>query len=57
MVNIITRKTLLDYAEKYPIAANALFECYHNFINKNYKTMNEYGKSSSMAINRCLPPM
>lgn len=41
MFNIITRKTLLDYAEKYPIAANALFEWYHNFINKNYKTLNE----------------
>ena len=41
MFNIITRKTLIDYAKTYPIAANALFEWYHDFVIKNYKSLNE----------------
>ncbi len=29
MFNIITRRTLLEYAKKYPLARIALFEWYH----------------------------
>jgi mRNA interferase HigB len=39
--NIITRKTLLAYAEKYPNAKNALFEWYHEFISAEFKNFQE----------------
>ncbi|MEP7267758.1 MAG: type II toxin-antitoxin system HigB family toxin [Saprospiraceae bacterium] len=31
MFNIIARKSLLEYCKKYPFAANALLEWYHEF--------------------------
>jgi mRNA interferase HigB len=36
--NIITRRTLLAYAEKYPLAANALYEWYHELVKSVYGT-------------------
>jgi mRNA interferase HigB len=39
--NIITRKTLLAYAEKYPLAKNALFEWYHELVKSDFKNFNE----------------
>lgn len=38
--NIITRKTLLAYAEKYPSAANALFEWYHEMVRSDFENFN-----------------
>jgi len=39
--NIITRRTLLEYSKKYPVAATALFEWYHELVLTNYKNFNE----------------
>lgn len=41
MINIITRRTLLEYAKIYPNARNALFEWYHELINSNFNNFNE----------------
>lgn len=41
MFNIIARKTLLDYCKKYPEAAKALQEWYHELVKSNYRTFNE----------------
>lgn len=41
MFNIITRRTLLEYGKKYPIASNALFEWYHELVLTDYKNFNE----------------
>ncbi|HCS19150.1 MAG TPA: addiction module toxin RelE [Bacteroidetes bacterium] len=41
MFNIITRKTLLEYAKRYPIAANALFEWYHELSKSEFANFNE----------------
>lgn len=50
MFNIITRKTLLDYCKKYPNAAIALQEWYHELIKCNFQNFNElkkiYGNAS-----------
>lgn len=37
MFNIINRKTLLAYAEKYPNAKNALYEWYYEFSSGDFK--------------------
>ena len=39
--NIITRRTLLEYCKKYPVAATALFEWYHELVIADYKNFNE----------------
>jgi mRNA interferase HigB len=39
--NIITRRTLLEYCKKYPVAATALFEWYHELVLTGYKNFNE----------------
>lgn len=44
MFNIITRKTILEYAKKYPIAASALFEWYHEIVITDFKNFNELKK-------------
>ena len=41
MFNIINRKTLLVYAEKYPNARNALFEWYYEFLKSDFKTFQD----------------
>lgn len=41
MFNIITRRTLLAYCRKYPVAATALMEWYHELILCSFKNFNE----------------
>ena len=43
--NIITRKTILEYCKKYPDAANALQEQYHELVLCNFKSYNELKRS------------
>jgi len=54
--NIITRRTLLAYAEKYPIAANALFEWYHEMVKSDFENFNSlksvYGSASLVGDDR-----
>lgn len=54
--NIIARKTLLAYCKKYPEAANALMEWYHELITDDFKNFNElkrkYGNASVVADDR-----
>jgi mRNA interferase HigB len=56
MFNIIARKTLLEYCKKYPEAATALQEWYHELIICNFKNFNElkqvYGNASLVADDR-----
>ena len=56
MFNIITRRTLLAYAKKYPIAATSLFEWYHELVRCDFKNFNElkvvYGNASLVADDR-----
>ena len=56
MFNIINRKTLLAYAEKYPNAKNALFEWYYEFLLSDFKTFQElkavYGNASLVGDDR-----
>lgn len=56
MFNIITRKTLLDYCKKYPVAATALQEWYHELVKCDFKNFNElkrvYGSASFVADDR-----
>ncbi|MES2704325.1 MAG: type II toxin-antitoxin system HigB family toxin [Bacteroidota bacterium] len=56
MYNIIARATLLSYCKKYPEAANALLEWYHEFIKCSFKNFNElklvYGNASIVADDR-----
>lgn len=56
MFNIITRKTLLDYCRKYPAAATALQEWYHELVNADFKNFNQlkkmYGNASLVADDR-----
>ena len=42
--NIITRRTLLAYAKKYPMARVALFEWYHELVISDFKNFNELKK-------------
>ncbi len=54
--NVITRKTLLEYCKKYPAAAIALQEWYHELVNCAFKNFNElkqvYGNASMVADDR-----
>lgn len=56
MFNIITRKTLLEYCKKYPVAATALQEWYHELVNSDFRNFNElkkvYGNASLVADDR-----
>lgn len=56
MFNIITRKTLLEYCKKYPAAATALQEWYHELVSCDFKNFNElkkvYGNASLVADDR-----
>jgi len=56
MFNIINRKTLLVYTEKYPNAKNALFEWYHEFLKSDFKNFQElkakYASASLVGDNR-----
>lgn len=56
MFNIITRRTLLDYAQRYPLATTALLEWYHELILADFKNFNElkkvYGNASLVSDDR-----
>ena len=56
MFNIITRRTLLEYAKKYPLAKIALFEWYHELVITEFKSFNElkkvYGNVSLISDDR-----
>ena len=56
MFNIITRKTLLAYCQKYPLAAPALQEWYFEILQSDFKNFNElkmaYGHASLVADDR-----
>ena len=56
MFNIITRRTLLEYAKKYPLAKIALFEWYHELVITEFKSLNElkkvYGNVSLVSDDR-----
>jgi len=56
VLNIITRKTLLDYCKKHPAASTALQEWYHELVNSDFKNFNElkrvYGNASIVADDR-----
>ena len=56
MFNIIARNTLLEYCKKYPAAATALLEWYHELANCDFKNFNElkqvYGNASLVADDR-----
>ena len=42
MFNFITKKTLLAYAEKFPLAAKALYEWYHELVKLDFKNFNAF---------------
>ena len=44
MFNIITRRTLLEYAKKYPLAKVALFEWYHELTSSEFRSFHELKK-------------
>lgn len=54
--NIITRKTLLDFCQKYPEAASALQSWYYELLKSEYKNFNElkkvYGNASLVGDDR-----
>ena len=56
MFNVITRKTLLEYCKKYPSAATALQEWYHELVICDFKNFNElkrvYGNASLVSDDR-----
>ncbi|WP_257670333.1 type II toxin-antitoxin system HigB family toxin [Parapedobacter tibetensis] len=49
MFNIITRRTLLKYCERYPDARNALLEWYYEFLNSDFRTFQELKRMYSAA--------
>src|SRR5437870_2457148 len=54
--NIIARKTLLDYCEKYPGVATALQQWYYELLKAEFKNFNEvkkvYGNASLIKDDR-----
>ena len=56
MFNIITRRTLLEYAKKYPTARVALFEWYYELVISDFKSFNDlkkvYGNVSLVSDDR-----
>ena len=56
MFNVIARNTILQFAAKYPSAANSLFEWYYEMLNASFKDFNEleqvYGSVSLVGDDR-----
>jgi mRNA interferase HigB len=56
MFNIITRKTLLDYCHRYPLATTALLEWYHELNQCDFRNFNDlklkYGNASLIGDDR-----
>ena len=44
MFNIIARRTLLHFCEKYPAASSVLMEWYHEMVAREFKNSNELKK-------------
>jgi len=57
-MNIIVKRTVLYYADKYPQAKIALLTWYHEFLKEEFRTFNElkniYGNVSIIANNRVI---
>ena len=57
-MNIIVRRAILYYSEKYPLAKIALLTWYHEFSKQDFKNFHElkavYGTSSLIAGNRVI---
>ncbi|MFD0748654.1 type II toxin-antitoxin system HigB family toxin [Mucilaginibacter calamicampi] len=57
-MNIITRRTILFYIDKYPLAANSLKTWYSELSNAEYQSFNDlkniYGNASIVANNRVI---
>lgn len=58
MFNIITRKTLLEYAKKYPNAGDALQAWYYELLKADFKNFDElkrvYGNASVIGDDRVI---
>ena len=58
MFNVITRKTLLEYCLKYPLAAVALQEWYYELLQCEFKNFNDlkqvYGNASLVSDDRVI---
>jgi mRNA interferase HigB len=39
--NVITRRTLLEYTKKHPLAATALLEWYHELVKADFESFND----------------
>jgi mRNA interferase HigB len=56
LLNIITRRTLIDYCKKYPAATTALREWYHELEKSEFNNFNElkkmYGNASIVGDDR-----
>jgi mRNA interferase HigB len=54
--NVITRRTLLEYTKKYPLAATALFEWYHELVKADFESFNDlksvYANASLVGADR-----
>jgi mRNA interferase HigB len=57
-VNIITKPTIIYYANKYPVASNALLTWYRDFSRTSFNTFNElkevYSAASIVANSRII---
>ncbi|MGY3213287.1 type II toxin-antitoxin system HigB family toxin [Mucilaginibacter sp. HD30] len=57
-MNIITRRTILFYIEKYPLASNSLKAWYHEISNAWFNSFNDlknvYGNASIVGNNRVI---
>ena len=55
-MNIITRRTILYYIDKYPLASNSLKSWYKDLLKSDFENFNElknvYGNASIIANNR-----
>jgi mRNA interferase HigB len=57
-VNIITKPTIIYYADKYPVASNSLLIWYKDFSNASFDSFNQlksvYSTASIIANNRVI---
>jgi mRNA interferase HigB len=57
-MNIIVKRAILYYIDKYPTAETALLVWYHEFLKQEFKNFNElkevYGNASIVANNRVI---
>lgn len=56
MLNIITRRSFLEYVKQYPLARTSLLEWYHELENADFKNFHElkqvYGNASLVGDDR-----